>query len=97
MRIFLAIFLSIFIFAFPFTSAHAIYPFGGKIVALFVEEDCNDLIMIVVGPRPGIFELEASTIWYTLPYPPLIGAWTIGIAASPAPCSNVIMGGASAL
>lgn len=99
MRIALGIFLGIVIVAIPTISTQAIvYPFGGKIVAVYTDpEACNDLIMIVVGARPGIFEFEATTIWYTLPYPPLVGAWTIGVADSPAPCSNIILGGSSAL
>lgn len=83
--------------AFLAPAAEAIYPFGGKIAAVYFDEECNDLVLVVVGVRGGIFEYEASTIWYTLPAPPPAGVWTIGVADLPPPCSNILFGGASQL
>ena len=97
MRIALGIFLGITIFAIPTISTQAIYPFGGKIVAYVYEEECSDPVIIVVGPKPGIFEFELFTQWFTLPFPPLVGTWTIGTATHPGPCGDVILGGASAI
>lgn len=95
LAIFIVVIFGIILFAAPVLT-HAFFPFGGKIVAVYFDpEACNDLVIVVAGIHGGIFELETITKWYTLPFPPLVGAWTLGLAASPAPCSDVLIGGSS--
>lgn len=92
----LAFFLAIAIgIAFFAVSAYAFYPFGGKIVQVYYDEGCEELVMIVVGVRGGNFAFTGGTRWYTLPVPPLAGAWTLGIAASQGDCAPILIGGAS--
>ena len=78
--------------------AHAIYPFGGRLVAAYHIDDgvCNDNVIVVVGPHGGVFAIEAYTQWVVgLPIPL---RWTLGIATGPSfglNCPGVIIGGSS--